>query len=259
MNIKQALTIIAFLVIAQGSRGQTLLRDDFNDGTLDTNVWEVLTPLGDSQMTEVGGNAVFFQRGVLVSKQPIPTAVEVTGRLAFTGNTHDIFVLMLRSDGNLLPPHQQFYNGVYVQFAMRGGDDGDKSGQQNIYLNTGDGQAVNLGVADFLFQPGNYYDFKVVDDGYHVAIFLQDMTTPLLSGNTSYAPGDKLGMQNRGFVPWWPIYDNKTELDYIQIVPEPTSIALIVFGLAPFIWSRRARGSGNPPPYPLTPQRRSPF
>jgi hypothetical protein len=232
MKITLLLIAILYLQFVCPARSQVLF-DDFNAPTLNTSLWQVQTPLGDSQMSASGGNAIFFQRGTLTSQQELPTAFQIVGSFAFTGGDHDIFSVMFGTDGQLDPNYGQFANGTLALFAFRGGDDGDQTGQQNIYLTTGAGETINLGIASFLFQQNTFYDFKITYDGYNVQLFLEDLATPLLSGSTTYSAGQLLGIQNRGYVPWYPTYNNQVSLDYISVsaVPEPSINSLLVLGI----------------------------
>ncbi len=211
---------LAFGLTAAGTstRAQsTILSDDFN--TLNSSVWQILAPLSDSQMTASGGTAVFFQRGVLVTKQDLPVGIEIRGRFAFTGGTYDQFAIGLRSDGAIIAPYFPFHTPVGVQFSRRGGDDGDQTGQRNVYLTTGVGRPAVI--ANFTFQIGTYYDFRIVDDGYLISVFLNNSTTAIVSGASVEREGYKVAFENRGFVPFFPLFDNQVRLDSLSILAAP--------------------------------------
>lgn len=199
----------------------TLISDDFN-GSLNTSTWQVLAPLSDSQMTSSGGTAVFLQRGVLVTKADLPAGIEIRGRFAFVGGTYDQFQISLRSDGVLVPPYYPFQNNVYVGLNMRGGDDGNQSGQRNIYLAVGSSPVV---ITNFAFVKDVYYDFRIVDDGSRISLYLANATTPIASAVTSDRSGYKIGLENRGYVPFFPLFDNQVKLDSFSVSslsPAPT-------------------------------------
>jgi hypothetical protein len=233
------MTAAAF-VLSVGAQA-AILSDDFNDGVLDTNLWDVLTPLSDSQMTEINGNADFFQRGVLISKQEFTGPYEIQGRFAFTGGSHDLFDIHLRTDGTMNPAYGNFTNNIYVGFHRRGGDDGDKTGLQNLTI-VGGSIGLPTVITDFTFAQNTFYDFRIVDSGDNIALYLVDLSNPILSVATSQSEGNKIGIENRGFVPWWPTYDNRVALDYINIVPEPSSSALLLIPVSYFgVYRRRLR------------------
>lgn len=206
--------------------GTTLLSDEF-DGTLNSTLWQVLAPQSDSRMSASNGNAVFFQNGVLIAKQDFPAAIEVRGRFGFFGGTYDSFHIALRTDGTLVPPYYPFQSGVGVQFNRRGGDDGDQTGQRNIYLTFGAGRPAVI--TNFTFAQNTYYDFRLVDDGDRLTLYLNNLSTPIASGQVSERGGNKVGMNNRGFVPWWPLYDNQVRLESISITtPSPVIVAPLI-------------------------------
>jgi len=225
---RRLIRLLALLVLplTGNAWSQVLLSDSFNGASIDTSKWQVLAPLSDSSMTISNGNAVFFQRGILISQQNLPSSYIVQGRFAFTGGSYDQFQINLRTDGALMQDWWNFPNDVYVGFSRRGGDDGDKIGQNNIYL-----QAYGSTVGNFTFLNDIYYDFKIVDTGNTITLFLNDLETPFLATNTTAGSGNKIGIENRGFVPWWPTYDNQVKLDYITIsIPEPSSLSLLALG-----------------------------
>jgi hypothetical protein len=206
------------LVVQPGN--PLLLSDDFN--TLNTSVWQVLAPQSDSRMSASDGKAVFFQRGVLITKQDLPNAIEVRGRFGFFGGTYDQLSIALRSDGTMIPPYYPFQSGVGVQFSRRGGDDGDQTGQRNVALLLGTGRPSVI--TNFTFAQNTYYDFRVVDDGERLTLYLNNLTTPIASGQVTERGGNKIGMQNRGFVPWWPLFDNQVRLESISITTAPGAV-----------------------------------
>jgi hypothetical protein len=126
-----------------------------------------------------------------------------------------------------------------VGFNRRGGDDGDQTGINNLYL-TG-GYNSPTAIANFTFLNDTYYDFKILDDGNSLTLYLVDLNNPILSVVTSERTGYQIGIENRGYVPWWPTYDNEAQLDYISVstVPEPSCFALC--GLAGSLFIFRSR------------------
>lgn len=215
-----------------------ILSDHFNGNAVNTSIWTPSAPLSDSQMSVSGGTANFFQRGILVTNNPLPNAIDITGRFAFTGGSYDQFQINLRSDGVLLSPHYNFQNNIYVGFNRRGGDDGNKTGLNNLTLAAGINTPGVLG--NFTFQDNVFYDFRILDTGTNISVFIGDLNSPLLSVNTTERTGNFLGIENRGYVPWFPTYDNAVKLDFIQInsVPDGGSamgflvLALIGIGSA---------------------------
>ena len=116
-------------------------------------------------------------------------------------------------------PYYNFTNNIYVNFSRRGGDDGDKTGQLNVAIAPG---WNSLGViGNFTFSNDVFYDFRIVDTGSNITLFLGDMGNPFLTVDTTERTGYQIGMENRGVVPWFPTYDNQVKLDYIKVSTVP--------------------------------------
>ena len=217
--------------IAHVLRADTVLIDNFSGSAINNALWRAYAPLGDSQMTEAGGNAVFTQRGILVTQADMPDAIEITGRFAFGAGTYDQFQINLRSDGIIDTPYYNFHNNIYVGFNRRGGDDGNQTGQHNVAIAAGLSTAGVL--RDFTFATDVFYDFRIVDTGTKISLYLSDLTNPFLSVDTTERTGNLIGLENRGYVPWFPTTGNEVRLDYIRVrgVPE-TAPTLALLGVS---------------------------
>ena len=129
-----------------------------------------------------------------------------------------------------------FQNNIYVGFNRRGGDDGNQTGQHNVAIAAGLNTAGVLG--DFTFSSDVFYDFRIIDTGAQITLYLSDLNNPFLSVATSERTGNLMGLENRGYVPWFPTTGNEVRLDYIKVqgVPDTGStIALLgaaLLGLA---------------------------
>ena len=69
-----------------------------------------------------------------------------------------------------------------------------------------------------------FYDFRIVDSGASVSAFIGNLSQPLLTLNTSATYGDKISFYNREEIG---SINHVTQVDYISIVPEPTSAAIL--------------------------------
>ncbi len=227
--MKRLLLLACFVTLRLS--GQTLLTDDFSGGSLDTGKWQVTAPMADSLMYASAGNAVFFQRGTLISQADFSPGIQITGSFAFTGGVHDGFWIPLRTDGTVLAPHYNFQSNIYVGFNRQGSDNGDKVGIENIYIAAGTAPAF---IGSFSFTQGASYDFKIVDDGTQITLFLADLNSPFGSASTTERDGYKLGLQNRGTVPWFPTTDNEVRLSSFTVtaIPEPSTFAAVAGLLA---------------------------
>ena len=224
---------------AGNALSQVLLTDSFDGSVIDASKWQALAPLSDSSMSVSDGKAVFFQRGILITQQNLPSSYIVEGRFAFTGGLHDNLHINLRTDGTLTQDWFDFSNNVYVQFSRRSGANGDGTGTYNVALRS---YPHGLWANDFTFVNDVYYDFKITDTGNRITVFLNDLQVASLATDwpTGSGSGNKIGLENRGYVPWWPTYDNQVKLDYITIsVPEPSSLSLLLAGGAVALARRR--------------------
>jgi hypothetical protein len=225
--IKFALQVILAATLAASSLAQ-LLHDDFNGTSIDTRLWHVITPFPNSSMTESGGNAVFENRGRLLSVASLPTSLDITGRFEFTGNVHDQFQVVLRTNGVTTNPSAEFDNGIHYKFAIES-DTGDTSNQVYISDLSYPNPEVILTSGTFLLSLNTFYNFRVTDNGTNLALYINDLAKPFLTATDSNSYGSQLGLYNRegnGSISAGSI----TQLDFINVVPEPSSLSLLVLG-----------------------------
>jgi hypothetical protein len=84
-----------------------------------------------------------------------------------------------------------------------------------------------------------WLDFRVTDDGYNLAFYINDLTTPQLTAVSSLTPGDKASFNN-GY------NDNQVSLDSITItdaIPEPSTYALLLLSGAASLVALKRRKS----------------
>jgi len=218
-----------------------ILSDDFNDDTIDASIWQASTPFSDSSISESGGNAVFVNRGRILSNASLPTAIEVFGRFSFTGNIHDQFSIATRTNGVTTNQYAEFDLGISFRFQI----------QNDLGSTTNNVVIARLSHPDVtpIIAQGTYnlalntpYDFRIVDDGTNVSLYINDLNTPFLTASDSTSPGDRLGILNReGSGGGSSLSDGSVvQLDYIHVVPEPTTLLLVsIAGV--LISSRRRR------------------
>lgn len=199
---------------------------------LDTDTWNTLAPFSDSQMTITSGSASFLNRGILVSRISFPTSYQLSGSFEFVGNTDDQFLINLRTDGTLQQPADNPALGTYVSF---GGGDIALNTPNNVKVE--DDLAGNVAGTMFTFVPDTFYNFRIVDNGDDITLYLVDLTTPFLSLNTSSRQGgtiNEIDMENsRGTAGGGPAGENLgVVLNNFSItaIPEPSTFCL--FGLS---------------------------
>src|ERR1700726_3530018 len=124
--IKITLQFILVTTIAAAARAQ-LLHDDFNGTSIDPSLWQTSQPFSGSSITENGGNAVFDNRGRLITVGNFPPPITITGAFDITGANSDEFKLVIRTDGTFV--NDQFgesANGFIGRFRRNsffGGDE----------------------------------------------------------------------------------------------------------------------------------------
>ncbi len=164
------------------------------DWLLDTNTWDALTPFCDSQMTLTNGSAFFLNRGILVSQSNFPTSIEIRGSFEFVGNTDDQFEVNLRTDGTLVNPAKNFPLGAYVHF---GGGDIALNAPNNVGIH--DDIAGTSAPTNFTFAPNTFYNFRIIDDGTSITLYLDNLTTPFVTLSTTNRQGsatNRIDMEN---------------------------------------------------------------
>ncbi|HEY5895140.1 MAG TPA: hypothetical protein VIT91_18115 [Chthoniobacterales bacterium] len=218
-----------------------LFSDDFNDGTIDSGLWQASTPFGDSSIAESGGNAVFLDRGRLLSLASFPTSIDLTGRFTITGNVRDEFTILTRTDGTSIHPSAEFDLGISFRFQIQN-DTGSTANNVKIVHNGYPGGLPTLALGTFGLALNTPYDFRITDDGTNLALYINDLVTPFLTATDSTVFGNRLGIYNReGSGGGSSISDGSvTRLDYVQVVPEPSTA---VFGAlsALVLFLRRTR------------------
>ena len=222
MNTKYMIGAVLGLSLALDASGVTLLSDDFNGTAINSSLWQASTPFSNSSMTESGGNAVFKNRGILVSQANIPGPLDIRGSFEFTGDLSDNFVVVTRTDGTVNGSNGGLNNGIYVVFSINGfGNPG------NILIQ--DGQLSRLGYGAFTFTKNIFYNFRVVDNGQSITGYVNDLANPLFSIATSQSYGQHIGFFNRERTA---STDDIVNLDFLSVtaVPEPGVLALFAVG-----------------------------
>jgi len=216
-----------------------LLRDDFNDSTINAGLWQASTPFGDSSITESGGNAVFLDRGRLLSLAVFPTSIDVTGRFTITGNVRDQLNILTRTTGTSTNPFAEFDLGISFRFQIQN-DNGSTTNNIKIARHGYPGATPILMQGTFGLALNTPYDFRVTDDGTNVALYINDLVTPFLTATDSTVIGNRLGIYNReGSGGGSSISDGSvTRLDYVQVVPEPSTALFGALSALVFLVSR---------------------
>src|ERR1043166_2077185 len=214
--IKLALGL-AFGAALAASASAQLLHDAFNGASIDNSLWQPSAPLPQSSMTESGGSTVFKNRGRLLSVGSLPASVEVTGSFQFTGNIHDQFQVVLRTNGATTNPSAEFDNGIHFKFAIES-DSGNTTNQVYISDLSYPNSEVILAIGTFPMSLNTSYNFRITDDGTNIALYINDFVNPFLTATDSTFYGSHLGVYNRegeGGISAGSI----TRLDFLNVLP----------------------------------------
>ena len=228
-HIVHVLSIGALIVLGCGTVDASILHDDFNDGVVDSNLWTVRLPFSDSDVLEEGGEVIFRNRGALESKLDLPSAVEIYGRFRFTGSEHDQWKIVTRSKGVYSNPYGESDDGIYFQANIKE-DNGNRLNNIKI-VHQEIGNSYVLGTATFAISQGTSYDFRILDDGEQLKLYVSDLVNPLIEVTDSTILGNKLAIYNREGSGGGSTISAGSEmrLDFITVnspIPEPATIAV---------------------------------
>ena len=222
------LVLVACLGLAQVGWGQSLV-DNFNGTTINTSVWNTFNPsFGNGGLSQSSG-VLTFRNGSYVTTVNEFNMPIISGRFSFSGWEYDRFNILLRSDGVSIDSGWQVpIGGLRVQFTPSSNPDYGASQTLHFYdLPNGYNQ---LGSAAPYIAMNTYYDFKIVDTGNLISVFWDNNTTPIFSYATSVSYGNIIQIGNReqaagsGPPPYF------ANLDWISIIPEPSSLSLLALG-----------------------------
>jgi hypothetical protein len=222
----QTITLLALVISAAVFTPHVtaaLVFDDFNGVPIDTGLWQTSTPFGDSSITSSEGNAVFINRGRLLSVSGFPSSIDVTGRFTITGSVHDQFKILTRTDGVSTNPWGEFDIGINFYFSNQN-DVGSTTDNIGIVRNGYPGSSATLASGTFGIDLNTAYDFRITDDGTNLALYINNLTTPVLTAADPTVIGNRIGIYNReGSSGGSSLSDGSVvKLDYLQAVPEPS-------------------------------------
>ena len=221
MNTKN-LILSAFLLSSSLAFG---LYDDFAGPQLDSAKWIANTPYSDSVSTLENGYLKLRNGGGIITANNQGTYINMTGQFTYTGSSYDQFGIMLRADNSLrFGSYGTFNHGIYIGFNLRSGDQGGFD--SNIKIQDLITQTISVG--SFTLDVGSTFNFKVLDTGSQVSVFINDFTNPVVSATTSSREGELIAFQNREGAGNGSYISagSETHLDNISIVPEPSSSAM---------------------------------
>ena len=196
--------------------------DNFNDGLLNSDYWQVSHPNNPfSDVVESLGYVSVINRGALATNFDLDLPYIVSGKFKMKDDI-EIFSVGLRSDlqqGSIFGE----ISGISVYF----NNDSNIIGI-NEYTNSILTDNYSLTMKDYIFTTNETYSFEIVDTRESIDVYLNNSLELSIENNTHY--GTKIGFHSREY------YNGNhiTEIDEISIetVPEPSSYALLLGVLA---------------------------
>jgi hypothetical protein len=177
-------------------QAQTVLSDNFDGGTIDPTLWQTSEPFSDSSITEGGGYAIFENRGRIITVTNLPTAIDITGSFAFTGNIHDDFTILTRTDGITSNPSAEYDHGM--KFALQIENDlGQTTNNVTIIRNSYPATSPVLATGTYPLSLNTFYNFRITDDGTKLAFYINDLTNPVVTASDSTTYSNLLAVYNR--------------------------------------------------------------
>jgi hypothetical protein len=146
-----------------------------------------------------------------------------------------LFKTILRTDGTFQNnQYQETANGIMIEITSSSNWDSDASRNVRI-IDVVNGNQVQGGL---VLSMNTFYDFRIVDSGSSVSAYVGNLSQPLITLNTSATYGEKISFYNREEIG---SINHVTQVDYISIVPEPTSLTLTAVASLLFLGRRKAR------------------
>jgi hypothetical protein len=183
---------ILFFVTVLTATGQllaqtTVLTDDFNDGAVDAEKWDIILPFGGSAISEANGVLTTAERGTLFTKEEMPANLEVTGSFQMNHDSEH-FKVVLRSDGNIVDSNTVAERkGISFAFS----NDGDQIAIQR----QGPDEFEILAVKSYPLTTGQSYSFRIVANGDSLSLSVNG--TEELTASSSYSAGNLVGIYSR--------------------------------------------------------------
>lgn len=227
---------VLFLLLASASLSANaqILTDSFAGTTLNASKWSVYEPAstaggGSGTVRVNSGNVVLTSRGTLITNQEFLGEVDITGRFRFDGAA-DRFMVWTRTTGSSTNPWSDQDNGINFRFQQDVSQVGigewfvgGLSNPAGAYLNNSQIYYSDLAVASTSLPGGVWLDFRVRDTGSQVELYLGNLSVPMISATTSLRAGYKVSFNN-SYNP-----DQVVSIDSLTIVPEPSTLALVLF------------------------------
>ena len=225
--------LLAVLVLAlAGNAWSQLFTDTFNGRTLDSSKWNVLLPFAESVASLSSGAVISKNRGGIITASDFLSPYEISGTF-MNNNARSVFIVTLRSDGSSDTDIYRGLRGLSVSFWA---DDAFPNNRIGISTSQGTGA---LWETNFALPSGSPIFYRIFDYGSRISLEVND--TFITEFSTSYALGGKIGLSSRenASINLWGSGDVSI-MDF-QVIPEPSSLSLLLAGGAVLAAARRRR------------------
>ena len=243
------LLFFVFISIFSSLQAQSLLNDNFESSALNGSLWDTftspLTPAGTSGAVYLSnGNLVLVNRGTIITKQGFNTPFDLNSNFRIEGN-YDRVGIYLRTTGASTNPWKDQDNGIFINFQQDTYGDfskrwigiaewsvGGLNDLTGAYTNDSNTYYNQLATTPANIPSNTLLNYRITDDGYNIAVYLENLSTPILTASTSFAPGNKIAFNN-GYS------GNQIAIDSVEIIPETSAVSLLDVGLG--VLFRRSR------------------
>jgi hypothetical protein len=210
-----------------------LLSDEFPGSVINSDAWETITLNTGSSVSVADGIALLTDRGRLSPKGEFET-VEIRGRAKFTQSPSDVLKIILRTDGSLFnDQYLESANGIRVGITSSSNWDSDAS--RNVTVDE-PGRAQSVG--GLQLPMGVFFDFRIVDSGGQIKVYVGDLSNPLVTWSSQSRWGNRITFYNRERIGG---IHHGTAFDYIEvssisprIVQQPKPVEVPLGGSAEF-------------------------
>ena len=227
------------LLLSASLHADVLFTDSFDGSAVDPNKWNTVLPFGDSAVSQASGSLHLERRGGVFTAQSYSQPFELTGTF-INHNVYSVLTVVLRSDGLLANNDYKTANGLSVVFwgplGLAEGGRIDIRGEDPLSVNWGTNLAVN---------PEDQHSFRIIDTGSSVRVEFDGSL--IVDYQSTFSLGGKVGLFSResrdNFGPGPSRWEGNTEILSAQIssVPEPSSLSLLLAGVAVLLARRRAK------------------
>jgi hypothetical protein len=238
IRLLAVLVYVFGIVGIQNSFAQSLF-DSFDGSSISAANWNTFYPSFNNSSIAVSNGSVTFQNGSFLTTKEQFIKPTIVGKFSITGWEYDRFKVIFRSDGTTIDSHWQVpRSGVGVAFTASSNPDWGSGQTVQIWDFSTDTKLTAVGPT---LNRNTFYDFKIVDDGNLISVFLDNLSTPILSYSTAVSLGNfvQIGNREQAAGSWPPPY--YLQMDYISIIPEPSSLSLLLAGGAALMVKRRRK------------------